>query len=244
MRYLDEHALSGMSVPEFRSADPYPHAELPLTLTPEGYRAMVEKLPPLRLFKKQFGVVRKNGQYPHDRYVLHYRPFDPRIPRPWHDFAREIRGPGYRAFLERVFDYENPELELHWHYATEGCSVSPHCDSVRKLGSHIFYLNRESDWNPKWGGGTLVMRDRTGAWKTSSAPSFDDLETVYTSRSVGNSSFMFGRTPNSWHGVLPLTCPPDAMRRVFIVTINKRRPGARKGWWRLLNPLPARRPEA
>jgi len=34
----------------------------------------------------------------------------------------------------------------------EGCAVSPHCDAVRKLATHIFYFNTEADWDPGWGG--------------------------------------------------------------------------------------------
>jgi hypothetical protein len=37
--------------------------------------------------------------------------------------------------------------------------VSPHCDSPKKLGSHIFYLNTKEDWDPSWGGETLILDD-------------------------------------------------------------------------------------
>ena len=51
-------------------------------------------------------------------------------------------------------------------------TCSPHCDAVWKLGSHIFYFNE--DWNPGWGGETLVLDDG-GRFSRRSAPDFDDF---------------------------------------------------------------------
>lgn len=36
----------------------------------------------------------------------------------------------------------------------------------------------------------------------------------------GNGSLFFQRTEHSWHGVRPLECPPEKLRRLFIATIN------------------------
>ena len=43
-------------------------------------------------------------------------------------------------------------FRFHWHYTPNGCSVSPHTDSVREHGSQLFYFNSEDDWDPAWGG--------------------------------------------------------------------------------------------
>jgi len=56
-----------------------------------------------------------------------------------------------------MFGRDSLSLTLHWHYAPRGCSVSPHCDAVRKLGSHLCYFNTEEDWDPSWGGQTLLL---------------------------------------------------------------------------------------
>jgi hypothetical protein len=37
------------------------------------------------------------------------------------------------------------------------------------------------------------------------------------------------RTEHSWHGVRPLQCPPDILRKLFIVTINL---PTLQVWWR------------
>ena len=51
-----------------------------------------------------------------------------------------MRGDRYRAAIGRLFDAKNPEFRFHWHYTPPGCSVSPHCDSRREFGSHIWYF--------------------------------------------------------------------------------------------------------
>ena len=107
-------------------------------------------------------------------------------------------------------------LTGHWHYTPRGCSVSPHCDAYWKLGSHIFYFNQESDWQPAWGGATLVLDDG-GALPYSSAPAFDDFAASQSVTPVGNRSMLFLRTDHSWHGVRSLACPEGAMRKVFII---------------------------
>ncbi len=37
---------------------------------------------------------------------------------------------------------------------------------------------------------------------------------------IGNGSLLFQRTPHSWHGMKPLTCPPGKLRKIFSVTLN------------------------
>ena len=46
---------------------------------------------------------------------------------------------------------KDPEFRFHWHYTPAGCSVSPHCDSKREFGSHIWYFNAEDEWDPQLG---------------------------------------------------------------------------------------------
>ena len=84
--------------------------------------------------------------------------------------------------------------------------MSPHCDAVRKLATHIFYFNTEADWDAKWGGEILIL-DSERQFKAHSAPSFDELKVAASLRPSGNGSLLFQRTPHSWHGVRPLQCP-------------------------------------
>ena len=101
--------------------------------------------------------------------------------------------------------------------------MSPHCDSERKLGSHIFYFNTAQDWNPGWGGETLILDDG-GRFKRESAPHFDDFARVIPSQALGNSSLLFARKGHSWHGVREIHCPEGYLRKVFIVVINRYTP--------------------
>ena len=111
------------------------------------------------------------------------------------------------------------QLNFHWHYTPNGCSVSPHCDAKRKLGSHIFYFNTTADWDPSWGGETLILDDR-GRFPRNSAPRFEDFDVVIPGEALGNRSLLFARGDKSWHGVREIHCPAGAYRKVFIVVVN------------------------
>ena len=118
-------------------------------------------------------------------------------------------------------------LNFHWHYAPASASVSPHCDSPRKLGSHIFYMNDPRDWDPAWGGETVVLDDE-GKFATRSAPKWEDFKSATPAVAIGNRSFLFARRGNSWHGVRAIPCPEGKLRKVFIVVVNDRWKAMRK----------------
>ena len=40
------------------------------------------------------------------------------------------------------------------------------------------------------------------------------------SAAIGNYSLLFMRRERSWHGVKEIHCPPEALRKVFIVVIE------------------------
>ena len=98
--------------------------------------------------------------------------------------------------------------------------MSPHCDNISKLGSHIFYFNTVEDWDPDWGGETLILDDG-GRFDHKAAPRFEDFERIIASKALGNYSLLFCRKGNSWHGVRELGCPEGALRKVFIVAIHR-----------------------
>jgi hypothetical protein len=227
MSYLDLERLNAIDPEVFRSQKPYPWINPEGLLTDEGYAALVERLPAPGLFQRVFGKARKFGQRSHDRFALEYRE-KLALPQPWNDFLGELRGPGYRRFLERMFGRGSFRVRFHWHFAPNGCSVSPHCDSWLKLGSHIFYLNRSSEWDPAWGGETLVLDDG-GRFSHRATPDFEDFERIIPARCQDNMSFLFRRTSHSWHGVREVHCPEGEMRRVFIVVIDDMRLSRRVG---------------
>jgi hypothetical protein len=218
MKYIDQSLMNGLDAAAFQVRQPYPWLNPEGFLTAEGFSRLVATLPTAELFDQRFGERRKHGQQPHDRLALDYRPDLP-LSEPWRDFIAELRGPDYRRFLERMFGRRALRLVLHWHYTPNGCSVSPHCDARRKLGSHIFYFNTEGDWRPDWGGETLILDDG-GRFAADSAPKFEDFERILPAKAMGNHSLLFMRREQSWHGVKEIHCPPGALRKVFIVVIE------------------------
>ena len=225
MSYLDYDRLEALDGKAFRNQKPYPWINPEGALTDAAYLELRDNLPDVSLFDGYFGVSRAHGQQSHDRYVLEYRDgLD--LPPPWQAFVDELRGPRYRDFLRRLFGVRSLYLNFHWHYTPNGASVSPHCDARHKLGSQIFYLNTEDDWNPAWGGETLILDDK-GRFSRRSAPAFEDFDRVLPSQALGNRSLIFMQTGNSWHGVRPIQCPEGELRKVFIVVVNRAGPIAR-----------------
>jgi hypothetical protein len=218
MRYLEIQRLEEIDVAAFRARKPYPWATTEDLLTPEGFEKLRQNLPDLSLFERRFNESRKGGQLPHDRYSLEYTD-DVRVPEPWREFIDELRGKRYRDLMRRLLGGRRVEFRFHWHYTPRSCAVSPHCDAKRELGSHLFYFNTEEDWDPSWGGQTLVLDDG-GRFQPRSAPTFDDFERIITVESMDNRSFFFARRDNGWHGVREIRCPEGYLRKVFIVVVN------------------------
>ncbi len=218
MKYLDESLMSRLDAAAFQSTAPYPWLNPEGFLTADGFAQLRETLPPATMFDQRFGEVRRHGQQSHDRLALDYAASLP-VSSAWHEFIAELNGTAYQAFLERMFGRRNMRLVLHWHYTPNGCSVSPHCDAKRKLGSHIFYFNTDSDWQADWGGETLILDDG-GRLPAGSAPRFEDFDRAMPASAMGNRSLLFMRREQSWHGVKEIRCPPEALRKVFIVVIE------------------------
>ena len=218
MQYLDFDKLEAIDAREFRNTSPYPWTNPAGLLTDEGYALLLENMPEISLFEQKFGYERIAGQKPHDRYSLEYAPGTP-VPQPWQDFIAELCSDRYRNKMAQLFGARKINLRFHWHYTPNGCSVSPHTDSVREHGSQLFYFNSEQDWNPNWGGDTLVLDDG-GGLEFESAPALEDFKNEIAANSIGNQSLIFERTRHSWHAVREIYCPEDRLRRVFIVVTN------------------------
>jgi hypothetical protein len=218
LSYLDFDKLEAIDPAEFRHTKPYPWVNPEGLLSDEGFDRLLHNMPDLSLFEKKFGYERIAGQKPHDRYSLEYTR-ETQVPTPWKEFIGELCSDRYRRALARLFGARKINLRFHWHYTPNGCSVSPHTDSVREHGSQLFYFNSEDDWNPAWGGDTLVLDDG-GQMEFETAPSFEDFANEIAAKSIGNYSLIFQRTPHSWHAVREIQCPEDRVRRVFIVVVS------------------------
>jgi hypothetical protein len=220
MQYLDIEKLDAIDAEAFSNTKPYPVINPAGLLTDEAYARLQENQLDVSVLNPSFGRKRSHGQYSHDRYVLEYEPGLEVVPEAWEEFIAELLGPEYSRFIKRLYKCKSFRLNMHWHFAPRGCQVSPHCDAAHKMGSHIFYLNTKDDWDPSWGGQTLVLDDN-GRFGTNSAPAFEDFDNIIASECIGNYSTLFERRVRSWHGVRELTCPDDKLRKVFIVVINR-----------------------
>lgn len=220
MQYLDFDRLAEIEASRFQNAHPFPWINPSRLLTDEGYRRLYDTLPTVDQMVPSFGIARSHGQRPHDRYALEYSE-DLDLDPAWHQFAAELHSKAYYDFVKRMFGRGRFKLNLHWHYAPQGSSVSPHCDATRKLGSHIFYFSPPDVWKPEWGGDTVILDDN-GRFSRKSAPEFEDFDAAFAGESIGNYSLLFQRQQRSWHGVREITCPEGMYRKVFIVVINDR----------------------
>ena len=134
MQYLNREYLASIEPQTFQQQQPYPWLKIQKTLTDEAFRQLCQNMPDISLFKREEGYKRAYGQASHDRYGLHYTP-NIRLPQPWTEFLAELQGQEYQGFLRRVLGVESFLLTFEWHYAWQGCSVSPHCDAARKIAT-------------------------------------------------------------------------------------------------------------
>jgi Rps23 Pro-64 3,4-dihydroxylase Tpa1-like proline 4-hydroxylase len=222
MGYIDFDRLEQIDEKAYQAQRPFPWSNPEKLLSDEGFERLYETLPEISMFASSAGMKRKNTQASHDRFVLEYHD-GVSLSEPWREFMAELRGRRYRENLNRLMGNSSMVLNFHWHYTPNGCSVSPHCDSVRKLGSHIFYLNKQEDWDPAWGGETLILDDG-GRFNPKSAHELAEFDRRIPSQAIGNRSLIFSRTDRSWHSVGEITCPPGHYRKVFIVVINANGP--------------------
>ena len=218
MKYIDIEKLRGLSREEFQMTKPYPHYTTEGLLTEQGFLDLLNNLPPLDSFQDEFGKERRSGQVPHDRHSLEYTR-DTKVPQPWKEFIDELCSDAYRQEVERLLCARKVEFRFFWHYTPSGCGVSPHSDSRRKHGTHLFYFNSEDDWRPEWGGSTLLLDDG-GRFGYDAAPALEDFDSIEEIPCIGNFSSLMIRSDRAWHAVRPIQCPEGKLRKLFMVVVN------------------------
>ncbi len=220
--YLNSDVLDAIDPGEFRAVEPFPWANPQYFIRPAAYAELLATMPAVEQFRGFFGKQRKHGQASHDRFVLDYERGMDLAPQ-WRDFVEELCGEQYREFVCSLLGVRDVRFRFHWHFTPNGGEVSPHCDSKGKIGSQIFYLNTDDDWQWDWGGETVVLDDG-GRISPDNAPSFDEFDAEYPAQTRDNRSLIFGRRGNSWHGVRRIDCPENYFRKVFIVVFEEHRP--------------------
>lgn len=221
-QYLNTKVLEAIDPDDFRAQHPFPWVNPQHFIRDECYPELLSSMPDLADFRAFFGKQRNHGQASHDRYVLDYEE-GMLLSEPWAQLIAELRGRRYRKFVCSLLDVSDVRFRFHWHFTPNGGEVSPHCDSRAKIGSQIFYLNTEEDWQWDWGGETVVLDDG-GKIGPENAPAFEDFVAEYPAETRDNRSLIFGRRGNSWHGVRRINCPEDHYRKVFIVVFYEHRP--------------------
>lgn len=220
-QYLNFKNLAALDSNIFLNTEPFPWSNPQYILTQEGFKRLYNNLPDVDLFDKSFGLQRAHGQEPHDRYELYYSE-NLMLPVVWNEFIDELKSNKYREWISQYFDIKQPfTIRFQWHYAVNGCSVSPHVDSGKKLGSHLFYFNTSSDWREEWDGSTLVLSSATTKHNPSSAPTLDVFESKISTSILDNHSFIFKNEENGWHAMATLNIPKGVYRHMFAVVIEK-----------------------
>jgi len=220
MKYLDLSGLKKLSRDTFKNTGPFPWVNPHGCISRSGFKELLETMPDVSIFEKSFNVDRSYGQKPHDRFELKYIP-ELKLSTAWQEFIDELYGTEYRNEIRRLFGTRNFSIRFQWQYSLVGCSVSPHCDSGSKAGSHIFYFNTPSDWKEEWGGQTLVLDDE-GKLDCNSAPDLSMFGRKISTQTLGNYSLLFARTDHSWHMVGELRSPPNVLRKIFTVVIERK----------------------
>lgn len=215
--YLDFDQLESIDTSTFQNQKPFPWINPHALIRSEGWAQLERDLPVLEDFFDHFGKERRAGQTPHDRYSLEFKD-GLSVADSWRTFIGELRSNRYRRQICRLFGAKKVEFRFHWHYTPTGCSVSPHIDALRELGSHIFYFN-SSQWKPSWGGQTLILDDRQQLPR-GSAPDFDAFDRVIPADCGSNTSLLFNGRNHGWHGMHKIGCPDEYLRKVFIVIVN------------------------
>jgi hypothetical protein len=224
--------LDDLQKERFASAEPYPWLALSGCLHQEAFDALRCNFPQRQLFARHQGIAPAGILRAHDRWHLAYDPTgtlqiragcarSTDLPPAWQAFIAALTGREYQSWVRRLFGVRHLKTRFAWHLAGAGDEVSPHLDAPKKLGTHLFYFNTTADWNPDWGGATLLLgRPRHGV----SQPDFADFASVVSAPFLDNHSLLFMNGPNAWHGVETLRPPPGHLRRLFTVVFEYPRP--------------------
>ena len=240
---LAPSAIAHFDNNEFQRATPFPYWVFDGLLHDHDFTRLCGSFPAEDLFEVHTGIPRVHGQRPHDRLYLAYETSlyhqdeanrlgvvrHEALSPEWRRFIEDLQGAEYHGLIARAVGRERFSLRFAWHIGTTGSEVSPHVDAEEKLGTHIFYFNEPGTWQEEWGGATCLLGDRKTA---SMAPDLDDFGQVVPIDQRPNRSLVMRNREGAWHGVAPLSCPPDARRRLFNVVIEPAAEVSRRSWLR------------
>ena len=106
----------------------------------------------------------------------------------------------------------------------DGGYIKPHTDAPHKCVTLVFSMARPGEWDPRFGGGTgmLKPRDVTKSYNwLNEQMEPEHVDVLYTFPFEPNQCVIFVKTFNSLHSVEPMTGPADLMRRTLTVNIER-----------------------
>ena len=187
-----------------------PHANFVDFIQPKYYRGLLKHFPTDDLFKDEFPEERKHGQRPHCRrffcigetqgskYFDDYLLEPNKLPPIWQNFIMTIYNSGqYKSFIRRALDCKDFKFRFDFHRTRGGLDVSPHIDSLGKIGSHLFYFMPD-EWTDLSGGKTIFY---LGKKVNKMNPEPKDFKKSVTTSVIGNRSCLFKNVEDGWHGV-------------------------------------------
>lgn len=192
---------------QFQSAKPFPFFKVEGFLDASFAKEVVAAYPSFeqaRQMGREFKAVNENLKV----QVVDYDRFPPVVQR----LSDALASPKFLQDLEYVTGIPNIEWDPTFsgggmHQTASSGWLDVHVDfnfheqlkMFRRLNILVF-LN--PDWNPEWGG-TLELWDR------------DVKHRHHAFEPIHNRCVVFETSEISFHGVTPVTCPPDVARRSF-----------------------------
>ena len=204
-----------------------PHNYYDNFINQNDYEELLKTFPGDELFKDEFPEERKYGQRPHCRkffcmgetqgskYFKQYLTSVNDLPFVWQTLISELRGKEYKEWICKTLNIEDFKIRFDFHRTRAGLDVSPHIDSIGKIGSHLLYF-MPKEWQEDWGGETIFYKGKK-IDKMNPEPGdfyFHKVESV-----SGNRSCLFKNSTGGWHGVKEVNAPVD--RQICNVVILK-----------------------
>lgn len=231
MSLLDQQFFENFDFDGFRSTRPFPYTGFTGMINPENFEKLYAEFPDASQFRHAVGGERY-PQKPHTREMIFLDwPLlgirfaqkgwytDSSFLSPlWKELIHEFRtSPLYRRFVCKAFGVSFFSIRFEWHLISPGTDICAHLDTGWRLGDHLFYFHRPGEWQPSWGGNLEILGDKIG---DSENPGFNEFRQreVIPLHSVQGA--LIKNTPNAWHGVSQINCPPGQFRRVFLVNLG------------------------
>jgi hypothetical protein len=208
---------------------PYPVGSATAVL--QDFKPLADAFPPERLFRTLGGGYKKLSLSERNN-ADHYRAFLASSPA-WHRFHAHIKHEFIADALTRLVGLGAlAESALVGHTFTarfefsslpaDGGVLRPHTDIPSKIVTVVIGMDRPSEWDPAWGGGTDILRPRDphATLLDYQAP-LSAFDVVHTFAHESNEAVVFVKTEDSWHSVGPIAGPAGHYRRTLTINIER-----------------------